>query len=102
MALNNSENIFGKRVSFKLHLTRLKKGKRREWVKTSSDWLNNNNKPVDGIIIGVRTLWNGYNQYELCDSGYVPVFIFEKSLKVYLVATDLKSNPVYVLPESII
>ena len=46
-----------------------------------------------GIVIGKRTLFNGYNVYEPdCGNIFHPLEHFD----AYLVALDMKRNPVYV------
>lgn len=61
-------------------------------------------KPLitNGVIIGVRTLKDGHVIYEGVDNGYEKVFITDKTFKSYLVATDMKRNPIYVSPKDIL
>lgn len=55
-----------------------------------------------GIIIGVRILRDGHIVYESHDDGLEACFITDKTFKAYLVATDMKRNPVYVSPKDIL
>lgn len=55
-----------------------------------------------GIIIGIRTLRDGHTVYVGYDGGNEASFICDKTFKAYLVAIDMKRNPVYVLPKDII
>lgn len=54
-------------------------------------------EPREGIVIGVRTLTNGINEYYGYDQPiqYRP----KESVKAYLVAYDMRRKPVLVLPE---
>lgn len=54
---------------------------------------------VEGIIIGTRTLVNGIRDYIGYEEGYQ--FIPKERVKVFLVAFDMRQNPVYVLPEDL-
>lgn len=46
-----------------------------------------------GIVIGKRTLFNGYNIY---DHEAGNIFHPQETIQAYLVALDMKRNPVYV------
>lgn len=52
-----------------------------------------------GIVVGKRTLSDGYREYEPDFGGYY--YVRENSFTVYLVAYDMSRKPVYVRPESI-
>lgn len=88
-------SLFGKEITFNKKLSRVREGQKRYWEVESI-------KETKGVIIGVRTLWNGYIIHESVDDGYCRVFIFEKPVKAYLVATDLIKNPIYVSPDNIL
>ena len=104
---------FGDKISFYNHLIR--RGStdatnarywksdifRYEWIKVNG---RHRQKPLitTGIIIGSRTLRDGHIVYESHDDGQESCFITDKIFKAYLVATDMKRNPVYVLPKDII
>lgn len=70
----------------------------KEW--TVERWIGDT-PPEDhreGIVIGKRTLANGYVNYDY-DEG--TTFEPESHLIAYVIAYDLHRNPVYVLPEHI-
>lgn len=100
----------GTKVEFINSLVRVKEAKKRKWIANifKYNWIQDHNNfkktplRTNGIIIGVRTLQNGYVIYESVDDGYAKVFICEEMFKAYLVAVDLKRNPVYVLPKDLI
>ncbi|WXW93182.1 hypothetical protein SEA_BRAYBEAST_46 [Arthrobacter phage BrayBeast] len=54
--------------------------------------------PAEGIIVGKRTLSNGYREYHY-DAGYE--YGPAEHFTAYLVAFDLRRKPVHVLPEHI-
>lgn len=53
-----------------------------------------------GILVGVRTLANGTVEYLGHEEG--SVFRPEERLTAYLVAYDLRRQPVFVLPEHLV
>lgn len=70
----------------------------KEW--TLERWIGDQppEDPRPGIVIGKRTLANGYLHYDY-DTG--ATFEPDEHLTAYVVAYDLHRNPVYVLPEHI-
>lgn len=69
-------------------------GKRR----INKEWQANAFAPErEGIIIGKRTLSNGYTRWEEYGTEYAPAEHFT----AYLIVTDLHSKPVHVLSEHI-
>lgn len=69
-------------------------GKRR----INKEWQANAFAPErEGIIIGKRTLSNGYTRWEDYGTEYAPAEHFT----AYLIVTDLHSKPVHVLSEHI-
>lgn len=67
-------------------------------VKINKEWQGNQfAQPAEGIIIGKRTLSNGYAQWEEWGMDYGPAEHFT----AWLVVTGLRSKPVHVLPEHI-
>ena len=56
-------------------------------------------EPIPAIVIGIRTLADGETSWGSEDEPIA--FIPQKRFKAYLVATDLRSAPFYVLPEHI-
>ena len=101
----------GMAVRFTWHLTRRsqytdtvfdKWGSSRKWVKrweTASYPGQKEPQLRDGILIGVRTLIDGYNS----GGGYEDpiVFVPERRFRAYLIAVNMHSKPVYVLPEHV-
>lgn len=60
-----------------------------------------NTKPPasrEGVVVGVRTLCNGYVQYEY-DYGNMFSPFEDGYFTAYLIAWNLRQQPVYVLPE---
>lgn len=90
----------GDRVRFTRHLTRRstawRAGVTKAWESKAYPG-QPEPEPREGIVIGIRTLSNGrfdWSGYE--DPGlYTPTAFF----KAYLVAFDMRRNPVLVLPE---
>lgn len=71
----------------------------KEW--TTERWWGDaygTEDPRPGIIIGKRTLANGYANYDY-DSG--TTFEPDQHVTAYVIAYDLHRKPVYVLPEHI-
>lgn len=74
----------------------------KEW--TVERWIGDDNttapvEPRPGIIIGKRTLANGYLHYESYEDPIT--FKPDQHLTAYVIAYDLHRSPVYVLPEHI-
>ncbi len=61
----------------------------RDWRKIETEF--------EGVIIGQRTLSNGFVDYDPEQIIFTPKEYF----KAYLVSFDMNQNPVYVLPEDI-
>lgn len=51
----------------------------------------------DGVIVGKRTIYDGERDHIGYDEGYI--FVKESQQEAYLVATNLRQNPVYVAPD---
>jgi hypothetical protein len=68
----------------------------RRW---SSQSHGQTHSPREGVIVGARTLANGQVSYGGWDTPteFSPTAHF----KAYLVAFDMRKNPVYVLPEDL-
>lgn len=67
-------------------------------VSINREWQGNEfAQPAEGIIIGKRTLSNGYSQWEEWGMDYGPAEHFT----AWLVVKDLKSKPVHVMPEHV-
>jgi hypothetical protein len=67
-------------------------------MKINKEWTPNDFiPPTEGIIVGKRTLSNGYSQWEEYGYEYSPATHFT----AWMVVTDLRSAPVHVLPEHI-
>lgn len=68
---------------------------RKVWK--SSRWFRSD--PVRGVVVGVRTLSNGRNEYQ----GYDEPILYcpEDRFVAYLVAYDLHRKPVYVLRDNL-
>lgn len=92
----------GQRVLFTNQLSRVSESRptgtfgHNEWWK-SWEPIGYPSTPTEGVIVGVRTLADGVN--ERIDYGVA--FFPRKHFKAYLVAFDMRQNPVYVLPEHI-
>ena len=72
---------------------------KRVWESTRY-WLAGNSKgPVEGILMGVRTLSDG----EVEDGYYdtPSVYYPKRTFTAYLIAHDLRRKPVLVLPEHV-
>lgn len=55
--------------------------------------------PIRGVIVGIRTLSNGRNEYHGYDE---PIeYCGEEFFSAYLVAYDLRRKPVFVLAENL-
>lgn len=52
-----------------------------------------------GVIVGVRTLVNGYATWQYSDEPII--FYPEEHFTAYLVAFDLRRKPVYLLPDDV-
>jgi hypothetical protein len=64
----------------------------------NKEWYGNQFAPeAEGIIVGKRTLSNGYAQWEEYGTEYTPAEHFT----AWMVVTNLHSAPVHVLPEHI-
>jgi hypothetical protein len=73
-------------------------GRHTRTMKINKEWRGNQFAPAtEGIIIGKRTLSNGYCQWEEYGTEYTKAEHFT----AYMVVTDLRSKPVHVLPEHI-
>lgn len=83
--LDASDKPFlGQEITITHHLAR-----RRHWHKR--DWISQKLRhPVQGIIIGKRTISNGRTEY--VEDG-IRAYIPEEYFDAYLVSTDLKSKP---------
>jgi hypothetical protein len=68
----------------------------RRW---SSQSYGSTQTPREGVIVGVRTLANGDVEYGGWDA--TTTFHPTEHFKAYLVAFDMRKNPVYVLPEDL-
>lgn len=98
-----SEFTLGQRVRFTTHLRRgwdgegNGRGSGKAWLPVPV--FSKRTPPREGIIVGKRTLSNGwyaYGTYE--DPGiYTP----KEHFTAWMVVTDLRSAPVHVLPEHI-
>lgn len=97
----SEDYTLGQPVTFTTHLVRGwgtesdNRGGTKEW--RPQPILGKLTPPRAGIVIGKRTLANGrydYGSYE--DPG---VFTPKEYLTAYLVVTDMRSKPLYVLPE---
>jgi hypothetical protein len=55
--------------------------------------------PVRGVVVGVRTLSDGRNEYH----GYDEPILYcpEEHFEAYLVAYDMRRKPVYVLRDNL-
>lgn len=103
----SAEFGLGDRVTFTRELAR----------RSTDDWsgriwepLGEYGEPVEGVIVGKRTLNNGKFENEPAghDGGYgffsgptVTHYVTTESFTAYLVAYDLYRKPVYALPEHI-
>lgn len=56
-------------------------------------WISISHSQSEGIVIGKRTLFNGYCIY---DKEAGNIFHPEETIQAYLVALDMKRKPVYV------
>ncbi|MGY2747249.1 hypothetical protein [Arthrobacter sp. UYCu723] len=106
-----SDYTLGQRVRFTRPMTR--RGIRTREVKVESsafgapytytkminrEWQGNEHAAeAEGIIIGQRTLSNGYAQWDEDGSQYS----MAEHFTAYLIVTGLRSAPVHVLPEHI-
>jgi hypothetical protein len=93
MTLNNGkEPRFGEPVCILAKLVReVGDGHRKTWNRYRLP------ETLNGMIIGERTLSNGYRSYEEWGVQYDPAEYF----KAYLVVTDMRSKPFYVRPEDV-
>lgn len=89
----------GQKVKIKSKLHRF--SKYREGPKTKRVWIPMYfpDGPVEGLVIGKRTLSNGFREYMGFEEGvsYDPTDHFE----AYLVATDIRKKPFYTLKEDL-
>lgn len=73
----------------------------------NKEWLPTPSREFEGIVVGRRTLANGYGGTEADYSewsgstAYIPVWEIAESFTAWLVVKDLRSKPVLVLPEHI-
>lgn len=73
----------------------------------NKEWLPTPSPGYEGIVVGKRTLANGYGGTETDYSewsgstSYIPVWEIAESFTAWLVVQDLRSKPVFVLPEHI-
>jgi hypothetical protein len=93
----------GQRVRFTTHLVRgwggeaTQHGSNKVWA--PQPIVGSATPPREGIIVGKRTLSNGwfaYGGYE--DPG---IYTAKEHFQAWMVVTDLRSAPVHVLPEHI-
>lgn len=56
-------------------------------------------EPLEGIIVGLRTLQNGISQYDW--TAEQQLFTPDSYVTAYMVVSDLRRKPVFVLPEHI-
>jgi len=62
--------------------------------------------PKAGVVVGIRQLQNGHQQYARYNANNYTMegedrWVVEETVKVYLVAYDLRKRPVYVFPEHV-
>lgn len=70
----------------------------RHNLSINKEWQGNEFAPErEGIIVGKRTLSNGYAQWEEYGTEYTAAEHFT----AWMIVTDLRSAPVHVLPEHI-
>lgn len=98
-----SDYQLGQRVRFSTHLRRgwggeaTGRGSNKVWEPVPT--LGKLTPPREGIIVGKRTLSNGwyaYGSYE--DPG---IYTAKEHFTAWMIVTDLRSAPVHVLPEHI-
>jgi hypothetical protein len=105
----SAEFVLGQRVRFAEHIVRVS---RQEWEKGKPDrfwsgeaYPGKRRDGGEGIIIGKRTLTEGNvaSAQEGDGWGTYTVTTYEKTrhFTAWLVVKDLRSKPVYVLPEHI-
>ena len=58
-------------------------------------YIEMHHEPIEGVVIGIRTVHNGWSEYTGEGEGYI--FSHESSIQVALVATSLYRNPEKVL-----
>lgn len=66
--------------------------------KTFHKWRKAKAATTEGVVIGKRTLRNGLLDYFPEEP---PIYGAKESFPAYLVAFNMKENPVYVLPEDL-
>ena len=95
------EYALGQRVTISATLT-----KDHDHEKRRTMW-RRDEKNTAGIIVGKRTLSEGVTHSGYKEDGpdsydwEPPVYIADKVFTVWLVAFNMRNNPVYVLPEDI-
>jgi hypothetical protein len=105
VALNMSKQfIFGQPVQFHVTLRRVfvprAPRSRREWQRQGHElWLPQPPVTRHGVVIGKRVLRNGTVEYGSYEEP--TVFYGDESITAYLVAENMRSAPVYVLPEDL-
>lgn len=74
---------------------------RTGWLKVwkPNPYLPRSSEPRAGVIVGVRTLANGYATWAYRDEPIV--FYPEEHFTAYLVAFDLRRKPVLLLPKNV-
>lgn len=93
--MNGLEFEFGERVTFSRTLARRwQEGGRKVWQVGQAE-----PSPRRGIVIGVRVLTDGRNEY----GGYDEPIVYhaERRFRAFVVAYDMRRRPVLVLPEDI-
>lgn len=89
---------FGEKIQITHILKRKKEWKKHpKWefpnVIEHKSWESLSYSQGEGIVIGKRTLSNGYNEYHP-ETGNI--FHPQEHFQAYLVAVDMRKNPVYV------